>query len=93
MELLSEIFSENLKYWLKQEGRKAVWVAEKIGVSKSAVTRWTNGSHLPRQDQLVKLADLIGVHWALLLTADGLKNPKDAVREICATSGINLVIR
>lgn len=89
VEILTEIFSENLKFWLESEGRRSNWVASKVGVSKTTLTHWTRGDHLPRQDQLVALADLIGVHWALLLTKDGLKNPREALREIATTSGLN----
>lgn len=36
-----------LNNWIKLEGRKAAWLADRLGVSRDAVYQWRQGNRLP----------------------------------------------
>ena len=62
MKLHEKIFFYRKKYGLSQET-----LAEKIGVSRQAVSKWETGDALPEITKLKSLADLFGVTVDFLL--------------------------
>lgn len=48
-------FAENLRHYMETNGKSASQVARYLGVSRTAITRWTNGSYAPRLDKVDKL--------------------------------------
>lgn len=46
---------------LKERGIKQVWVAEKLEVSKQAVSSWVSGKHIPKVKYILKLSKLLDV--------------------------------
>jgi len=54
-------FNENLKYLRKKEGLTQEQLAEKLNVSRQAVTKWESGQALPDIVNLKEIAVLFGV--------------------------------
>ena len=54
-------FNENLKYLRKESKLTQENLAEKLNVSRQAVTKWESGQSLPDIDNLKQMADLFGV--------------------------------
>lgn len=54
-------FSERLKDLRKQAGLTQVDVAEKLGISQPAYASWERGVKKPTQENLVKIAQILGV--------------------------------
>lgn len=54
-------FSNNLRFLLNNEHMNNTMLANKIGVSESAVGKWLSGSILPRANMQLKIADFFGV--------------------------------
>ena len=54
-------FNENLKYLRKEERMTQEDLAEKLNVSRQAVTKWESGQSLPDIENLKQMADLFGV--------------------------------
>ena len=44
-----------LKIWMAIEGLTGVELAEKLGVTDGAVSRWTAGDRIPRPDQMKEI--------------------------------------
>ena len=60
-------FEEKLMALRKQAGLSQEELAEQLGVSRQAVSRWELGSTLPDAPNLLKLSDLFGVSIDWLL--------------------------
>ena len=56
-----EIFSANLKRYIKDGGYTQIEVAKAIGVNPQALNYWCSGRNLPRMDKVQKLADFFGI--------------------------------
>ena len=54
-------FNENLKYLRKEEKMTQEALAERLNVSRQAVTKWESGQSLPDIENLKQMADLFGV--------------------------------
>lgn len=67
-------FNENLKYLRKKEGLTQEQLAEKLNVSRQAVTKWESGQALPDIVNLKELAVLFGVTTDELLGDEKSKN-------------------
>lgn len=59
--------SKNIIYYRKKKGLSQEKVAEYIGVSRQAVTKWENNISRPSSDNLFKLAQLFGISVDVLL--------------------------
>lgn len=44
---------------LESEGRKQVWLADQIGVTRALVSSWCNGLHVP-EDRRPAIAEALG---------------------------------
>ena len=51
-EIVDMTFAENLKMLRKQAGMSQEQLAEKLGVSRQAVTKWETGKNVPGQEVL-----------------------------------------
>lgn len=69
-------FHEKLILLRKQRGYSQEDLAEKIGVSRQAVSRWETGDTTPEMALLVKLCDVFGVSADYLLK-DGVECEDD----------------
>lgn len=80
-------FAANLAYWLKAEGRKQSWLAEKLGVHRVVIYKWKNGDAMPPAASEIydQLAELMGLpSTACLFMEDGVKDPKSAMERLIA---------
>lgn len=51
-----KIFSKNLNYYMKSNGKTQIDLINDLGFDKSAVSTWCNGTRLPRMDKVEILA-------------------------------------
>ena len=56
-----EIFSANLKRYVKLSGKMHKDVAKAVGVCKGTFCDWMNGRSYPRMDKVQRLADYFGI--------------------------------
>lgn len=54
-------FSENLKYFRKQERLKQSELAEKLSTSQRKISYWENGKSAPDIDELISLSEIFNV--------------------------------
>lgn len=71
-------FSNWLKRTMSNKGVNGRWLAEQTGVTDSAVSRWLNGSQLPRVELLSKIASALGVEPLRLYVTAGRISARDA---------------
>ena len=82
-------FEEKLINLRKQKGLSQEELAEQLGVSRQAVSRWELGQTLPDIVNLVQLCELFGVSADYLVkdeatrksSADGNENPEEAKKK------------
>jgi len=85
MFLDSDNFSVRLKYFMKKKKITALSIAQEIGVTKSAVTNWSNGIRFPKDEKrLIKISKILNINFIDLfansnsnrkeITIDELKN-------------------
>ena len=60
-------------------------LAERIGVSKSAIAKWETGGGIPDRDNLKKLSDVMNVTVDDLLGMAGDTRERDTIREVNIT--------
>jgi transcriptional regulator with XRE-family HTH domain len=79
-------FAENLQALRKSRGMSQENLAELIGVSRQAVSKWESGQSYPEMDKLILLSDLFGVSIDSMVkgingsSADGASNENKAQR-------------
>ena len=55
-------FAELLDYYLTRSERSGTWLAERLAMNPSAVTRWRNGTSRPNSPELIiRIADVLGI--------------------------------
>lgn len=57
-----EIFSENLRYYIKQSGKNQSMIAAEMGVSRGTFSDWVNGRVYPRMNKVEMLAEYFGIN-------------------------------
>lgn len=62
-----KIFSKNLNFFLELNGKTQIDLINDLGLNKSAVSTWCNGTRLPRMDKVDMLAKYFGVNRSDLL--------------------------
>lgn len=73
-------FADNLRRLREDLGFTQEDVAEKVGVSRVAVTRWESGSNQPGGENSARLASLFGVSVAQLFGHDPITFPSREIR-------------
>lgn len=76
-------FNENLKYLRKEANLTQENLAERLNVSRQAVTKWESGQSLPDIENLKQMADLFGV------TMDSLVGDVETKKESIINKKIN----
>ncbi|MBR0303671.1 MAG: response regulator [Clostridia bacterium] len=66
---MNMLFADMLKKLRRDKGLSQQALAEKMFVTRSAVTRWENGSRLPDAAMISRLADVLSVNANVLLSA------------------------
>ena len=62
------VLQENLNYYIRNSQMSQKDIAEKLGVSKGAITNWLNGSNSPNMEVLANLCVLLGVKMSEMLS-------------------------
>ena len=65
---MNTLFAETLKKLRKEKGLSQVQLGNKVFVNGSTVTRWENGSRLPDAAMITRLARVLDVDVAIMLT-------------------------
>lgn len=60
-EYYKKIFSKNLKYYMELNGKSQVDIVNDLGINKSAISTWCNGTRLPRMDKVNMLAQYFNI--------------------------------
>lgn len=71
-------FGEKLQRLRQRAGMSQDVLAEKLGVSRQAVSRWERDETMPETDKVVALADLFGVTTDYLLRQGTEEEPQAA---------------
>ena len=62
-----KIFSRNLNYYMALNGKTQTDLINDLGLNKSAVSTWCNGTRLPRMDKVELLAQYFKVNRSDLI--------------------------
>lgn len=73
-----KIFSDNLNYYMKQHGKSQADMIVDLGINKSTVSTWCNGTKMPRMGTIQTLADYFGVKKSNLVEERQML-PPDAI--------------
>lgn len=60
-EIYREIFSRNLRKYMELNDKKQNDIIRDLGINKSTISSWVNGTKLPRMDKVDALAKYFGV--------------------------------
>lgn len=90
-ELQKSIFSKNLNYYMNKNNKTQTDIIEDLGINKSTISTWCNGTKMPRMDTIQKLADYFGIKKSNLVE-DKMEFPLGAMPYIPeATTPIPLI--
>lgn len=62
-----QIFSKNLNYYMDLRGKSQTDIIDDLGINKSAISSWCNGTRLPRMNKVQLLADYLNVNLSNLI--------------------------
>ena len=79
-----EIFSYNLNFYMKQNGKSRKEVADAIGVSYFTFTDWVKGKTYPRMDKVELLAKYFNVKISALVEKKSIENNPEEMATIHA---------
>lgn len=65
------IFARNLSRYMELCNKKQADIINDLGINKSAVSTWINGTRMPRMDKVQALADYFGINKSDLLEDKG----------------------
>lgn len=75
-EILKQLFSENLRYWLRDRDRSQADLSRYMKVSSATASDWCHGNKMPRTDKIQAICSWLGIELADLLEE---RRPKDLV--------------
>jgi len=75
-------FANRLVALRKEKGLSQEELAEKIGVSRQAISKWENGESAPDTDNLISLADVYGISLDELLGKEKAEKPEEVEAEV-----------
>ena len=67
------ILQRNLNTYIKQSRLSQKEIAEKLGVSKAAITNWLNGSNSPNMEVLANLCTILSIPMSKMLSDETIK--------------------
>lgn len=62
-----QIFSKNLRYYMELNGKTQIDLINDLGINKSAISTWYNGTRLPRMDKVDMLAKYFNINRSDLI--------------------------
>ena len=66
-DIYKEIFAKNLKHYMSINGTTQSDLINDLGLNKSAISTWCNGTRLPRMDKVDSLAKYFGINRSDLI--------------------------
>ena len=66
------IFSKNLSHYMDKNGKTQADIVTDLGINKSTVSTWVNGSRMPRMGTIQTLADYFGIMKSDLIEEGGM---------------------
>lgn len=60
-DVYKKIFSRNLRYYMNQAGKSQIDIINDLGINRSSISTWVNGTRLPRMDSVEVLARYLGI--------------------------------
>lgn len=60
-DLYKQIFSKNLRHYMALNNKTQIDIINDLGINKSAISTWCNGTRLPRMDKVDLLAKYLGI--------------------------------
>lgn len=82
------IISEKINQLRREHGWSQEELAEKLGVSRQAISKWENGTAMPDIDKVIKLSELYGVSTDYLLHEE--YEPKQEVGFTVKTDSVSI---
>jgi len=70
-DVYKKIFSRNLRYYMDQAGKSQIDIINDLGINKSSISTWVNGTRLPRMDSVELLARYLGIKRSDLIEDKG----------------------
>ena len=67
------VLQRNLNIYIKNSRLSQKEIAEKLGVSKAAITNWLNGSNSPNMEVLANLCTILNVPMSKMLSDETVK--------------------
>lgn len=81
MEVVIVNFSERLRFLRKEKGFSQEELADKIGISRQAISKWESGQSNPDTNNLITLSELYGISLDILLKGNQEK-AEEKIKEI-----------
>lgn len=75
-------FAEKLCVLRNQSGYSQEQLAEKMGVSRQAVSKWESGATLPETEKIIQLSDLFDVSTDFLLRDAPIDRSRDTLDRV-----------
>ena len=60
-DVYKKIFSKNLRHYMARAGKSQIDIINDLGINKSSISTWVNGTRLPRMDKVELLARYLGI--------------------------------
>ena len=76
-----KVFSKNLNYYMKEKGVTQIDIINDLGINKSAISTWCNGTRLPREDKIDLLAKYFNITRSDLMEEGGAQQNKRSKSE------------
>ena len=72
-----EIYSNRIKVVLAEKRKTNKWLAEQLDCAPTTVSKWCTNSSQPSIETLLKIADLLEIHYTELVRTDKVIIHKD----------------
>lgn len=72
------IFSNNLKYYMQLNRKTQIDLINDLGINKSAISTWCNGTRLPRMDKVDMLAKYFHINRSDLIEEKNHNQSEDS---------------
>ena len=66
-----------IKVMLVEKKRSNKWLAEQLGKDPATVSKWCTNTSQPTIETLLKIAEVLEVHYTELVRAESVITPKD----------------
>lgn len=82
-DLYKQIFSKNLRHYMAINKKTQIDIINDLGINKSSISTWCNGTRLPRMDKVDLLAKYLGIS-----RSDLIEDKKEVSQSSSARSAV-----